>query len=126
MKGTSTRLCSGTKPEVPLAVTGKVNALQVTAGNAVTVSATATGGKGGYTYSFLIHNLENNSWYRWGFNKSAQHNWTASGTGNREFFVEVKDAAGKVVRSAGVKVTVKSSTEPLRILSSADKNQMTP
>ena len=113
--------------QIPLAITGKVSASQVAEGNTVTLSSSATGGAGSYTYSFLIHNLENDSWYRWAFDKSAEHVWTASGSGSREFFVEVKDAAGTVVRSAAMKVTVDSgsNTEPLRILASADKTQVT-
>ena len=111
----------------PLAITGKVSASQVAAGKTVTISASATGGTGSYTYSFLIHNLENDTWYRWSFDKSAEHVWKASGSGSREFFAEVKDAAGTVVRSAAMKVTVGSgsNTEPLRILASADKTQVT-
>ena len=111
----------------PLAITGKVSASRVSAGNTVTISANATGGTGSYTYSFLIHNLENDTWYRWAFDKNAEHIWTASGSGNREFFAEVKDAAGTVVRSEVMKVTVGdgSSTGALQIQASADKNQVT-
>ena len=109
----------------PLAITGNVSVSRVSAGNTVTISANATGGAGNYTYSFLIHNLENDAWYRWPFDKNAEHVWTANGSGNREFFAEVKDAAGIVVRSTAMKVTVGSgsNTESLQILASANKNQ---
>ena len=114
------------KAATPLTITGKVSAAQVSAGNTVTISASAAGGAGSYTYSFLIHNLENDSWYRWAFDKNAQHVWTASGSGSREFFAEAKDSAGTVVRSAAMKVTVASgSTGTLQIQASADKNQVT-
>ena len=110
----------------PLAITGKVSASQVTAGNTVTISANATGGAGNYTYSFLIHNLENDTWYRWSFDKSTEHIWTANGSGNREFFAEAKDSAGTVVRSTAMKVMVGngSSEGILQITASADKNQV--
>ena len=113
--------------QISLAITGKVSASQVAEGNTVTLSASAIGGSGDYTYSFLIHNLENDTWYRWAFDKSAEHVWTANGSGSREFFAEVKDAVGTVVRSEAMKVTVGSgsNTEPLRILASADKTQVT-
>ncbi len=114
------------KTATPLTITGKVSASQVAAGNTVTISASAEGGTGSYTYSFLIHNLENDSWYRWSFDKNAQHVWTASGSGSREFFAEAKDSAGTVVRSAAMKVMVASgSTGTLQIQASADKNQVT-
>lgn len=35
------------------------------------------------------------------------YTWTAGSTVNREFFVEVKDSTGKVVRSSAVNVSVK-------------------
>ena len=112
--------------QIPLAITGKVSASQVAAGKTVTISANATGGAGSYTYSFLIHNLENDIWYRWEFDKSAEHVWTASGSGNREFFAEAKDSAGTVVRSTAMKVMVGngSSEGILQITASADKNQV--
>ena len=112
--------------QTPLGITGKVSTSQVTEGNTVTLSASATGGAGDYTYSFLIHNLENDTWYRWAFDKNAEHVWTANGSGNREFFAEVKDAAGTVVRSEAMKVTVGSgsNTDPLRILASANQTQV--
>ena len=110
----------------PLAITGKVSTSQVAAGKTVTISANAIGGTGSYTYSFLIHNLENDSWYRWAFDKSVEHIWTANGSGNREFFAEVKDTAGTVVRSTAMKVMVgnSDSTEKLQILALANKNQI--
>ena len=109
----------------PLAINGKASATQVTAGNTVTISASASGGTGNYTYSFIIHNLENDTWYRWAFDKSAEHVWTSSGSGSREFFAEVKDATGTVVRSTAMKVNVGNSTGTLQLLALADKTQAT-
>ena len=72
------------------------------------INASATGGTGNYTYSFLVHNLANDSWYRFGdFAAASSYTWTAGSAGTREFFVEVKDGNGTVVRSSAVIVDVK-------------------
>ena len=93
--------------EANLSITGKSSASTVKAGAKVTITGTAAGGSGSYTYSFLMHNKDTNSWYRFSdFKTSNILTWTASSAGNREFFVEVKDSTGKVVRSSAVNVTV--------------------
>ena len=93
----------------PLTISAKSSATSVTKGSKVTISGTASGGKGGYTYNYLVHNKDTNAWSRLtsSFTTSNTYTWTAGSTGNREFFVEVKDSAGKVVRSSAVNVSVK-------------------
>ena len=110
----------------PVTVSGRANLSEVNVGENVTIFAEATGGDGDYTYSFLIHNLDTDIWYRWEFDKSAEHVWTANKSGQREFFVEVKDASGTVARSSAIKVNVKKeeSTEKLQIQVFADQNQI--
>ena len=95
----------------PLKITAKSNISSVEAGNKVTLTGTASGGSGGYTYSYLIHNKDTDKWSRLtsSFIKSNSYTWTAGSQGNREFFVEVKDSTGKVVRSSAVAVNVKDS-----------------
>ena len=54
-----------------------------------------------------MHNKDTGDWYRFSDFKAANKlTWTAGSTGNREFFVEVKDGTGKVVRSSAVNITV--------------------
>ena len=80
----------------------------MTLGIAVTISALAVGGAGNHTYSFLVHDLANDSRYRFGsFTTAFSYTWTAGSAGTREFFVETKDANGAIVRSSAVVVTVK-------------------
>ena len=95
----------------PLKITAKSNISSVEAGNKVTLTGTASGGSGGYTYSYLIHNKDTDKWSRLtsSFIKSNSYTWTAGSQGNREFFIEVKDSTGKVVRSSAVAVNVKDS-----------------
>ena len=69
--------------------------MQITVGDTVEISESAIGGSKDYTYSYLVHNKDNNSWYCFTpqFVESSTYTWRAGSTGNREFFVEVKDTA---------------------------------
>ena len=91
-----------------LAVTAGVNKTTAVKGDKVVISSSANGGNGKYTYSYLVHNKTTNKWARLqGFGSNSTLTWTAGSTGDREFFAEVKDATGKVVRSAAANVVVK-------------------
>lgn len=106
--------------EPELSITGKSSVSTVTKGGKVTVSGTAKGGSGAYTYSYLIHNTDTNEWFRLtsDFISSNTFTWTAGSAGNREFFVEVKDNTNKVMRSNAIKVKV--IAEPLSITAKAN------
>ena len=97
------------QPQLPqLTVKGSANVATVQIGKKVVIQAQAGGGSGNYTYSYLIHNKDTNSWYRFNssFISNNTYTWTAGSAGNREFYVEVKDTTGKVVRSESVNVKV--------------------
>ncbi len=87
-------------------------------GQTIALNATASGGDENYTYSFLMHNEENGSWYRFSdFAEINNMNWLVAG--DRTFYVEVKDGEGKVVRSEGVKIVAKTSDLSVTISANA-------
>ena len=90
-----------------LSVTAKSNASSAAKGAKVTITATAAGGTGSYKYSYIIYNKSTNLWFRLADKVSqTTYTWTASDAGNRIFYVDVTDGAGKTVRSNGVSVDV--------------------
>lgn len=90
-----------------LKITGTSSASRVRVGETITFTGIAEGGDGSYTYSYLLHNKDNGDWYRFSaFQKSNILTWNAGSVGNREFFVEVKDGTGKVVRSDAIDIVV--------------------
>ena len=94
--------------ESSLLIEGKSNDYDISVGETILISAESSGGAGKHTYSFLVYNEANGSWYRFsGFNSSNELSWTAGSKGSRIFYVEVKDeATGEIVRSEGIKVVV--------------------
>ena len=111
--------------EKPLAISAKGSASSVTKGSKVTITGTASGGKGGYTYSYLVHNKDTNAWSRLtsSFTTNNTYTWTAGSEGNREFFVEVKDSTGKVVRSSAVNISVKAAASNMTVVAGASVSQ---
>ena len=111
--------------EKPLAISAKGSASSVTKGSKVTITGTASGGKGGYTYSYLVHNKDTNAWSRLtsSFTTNNTYTWTAGSAGNREFFVEVKDSTGKVVRSSAVNISVKAAASNMTVVAGASVSQ---
>ena len=94
-----------------LKIVAKTSSSLVTVGDTVKLSAIATGGDENYTYSFLVHNKDTNKWARLtsSFTKNNTYLWKASSTGNRVFYIEVKDGTGKVVRSTAITVKTENN-----------------
>ena len=108
-----------------LNISAKAGSNKVNVGDKVTVTGTAAGGTAPYTYSYLLHNKDTDSWSRLTpqFINSASYTWTAGSVGNREFFVEVKDSTGKVVRSSAVAVSAVKA-QALTISAKAGSNKV--
>ena len=82
----------------------KVDKTTTKVGDKVTVTAEAKNGKDVYQYSYVIWNKDTNQWFRVPFSANATYKWTAGSKGTRVFYVEAKDADGKVVRHPGVTI----------------------
>ena len=77
--------------------------------NDITFTAEATGGKEGYTYKFIVYNRTTKTWgLIQNFSSDNTCTWTKGSAGDREFYVDVKDAEGKVVRSEMLNVKMKA------------------
>ena len=77
--------------------------------NDITFTAEATGGKEEYTYKFIVYNRTTKTWgLIQNFSSDNTCTWTKGSAGDREFYVDVKDAEGKVVRSEMLNVKIKA------------------
>ncbi len=91
--------------EGTLSVKTTVSANTSKPGDKITFTAAATGGKAGYTYKMVVYNKTTKTWgLIQNFNANNKITWTAGSTGDREFYIDVKDASGKVVRSSVMNV----------------------
>ena len=90
-------------------LTAKISTSKVATGGKVTVTATASQGSGSYTYRYIMYNPSTKAWTQLqGFSAKNTYTWTATGTGARHLYVEVKDSNGTVTRSKAFGVTVAS------------------
>ena len=85
------------------------SATEITVGDEITFTATATGGSRSYTYSFLMYDEENDVWERIvDFDKNSSISWEATISGNKIFCVEVKDSYGTIVKSESIEISVEA------------------
>ena len=74
-------------------------------GDKITFTAVGTGGKAGYTYKMVVYNKTTKTWgLVQNFNANNKITWTAGSVGDRDFYIDVKDTSGKVVRSSVMNV----------------------
>jgi|UniRef100_UPI0040255B9F surface protein len=88
-----------------LSVKTTVSANMTKPGDKVTFTMQGTGGKAGYTYKMVVYNKTTKTWgLVQNFNANNKITWTAGSAGDREFYIDVKDSAGNVVRSSVMNV----------------------
>ena len=85
------------------------SATEITVGDEITFTATATGGSRSYTYSFLMYDEENDVWERIvDSDENSSVSWKATTPGNKIFCVEVKDSYGTIVKSESIEISVEA------------------
>lgn len=116
--GSKTATCKVTvaKETEPLAitVTSKIS------GNDYTFTANATGGNKDYTYKFIVYNRTTNSWgLVQAFGTANTCVWKKGSVGVRDFYVDVKDSNGTVVRSRAMTITINTEITPKPVITSS-------
>ena len=88
-----------------LSVKAAVSASTTKVGDKITFTAEGAGGKAGYTYKMVVYNKTTKTWgLVQNFSTNNKITWTAGSAGDREFYIDVKDADGNVVRSSVMNV----------------------
>mgnify|MGYP001211877804 FL=1 len=93
------------QPATKLSVKATASTTANKVGQNVTFTATGNGGAGGYTYKFLVYNKTTKQWAKiQDFSAASKLTWKAGSVGEREFYIDVKDKNGNVVRSSVMNV----------------------
>ena len=91
-----------------LSVKATVSSNTSKTGDKITFTAEGIGGKAGYTYKMVVYNKTTKIWgLVQNFSSNNTITWTAGTAGDREFYIDVKDADGNVARSAAMNVITK-------------------
>ena len=91
-----------------LSVKATVSSNTSKTGDKITFTAEGVGGKAGYTYKMVVYNKTTKIWgLVQNFSSNNTITWTAGTAGDREFYIDVKDADGNVARSAVMNVITK-------------------
>ena len=103
--------------EKPLTIT----ASKTEADKTVTFTAKAAGGKEGYTYKFIVYNKTTGTWgVVQNYSSKNICTWTKGSAGDRYFYVDVKDAAGNVVRSEALNVKIEATAPKVTLTGSSE------
>ncbi len=91
----------------PLSSSLRTNTLKPELGTTVKMVASASGGEGGYTYQFVVYNMnDKKNEYVKDYSSASTITWTPKTAGNRKVYVRVKDKAGQIVKSSELTVSV--------------------
>ena len=102
-KALNVKIGTGSADKLTIKTTVSANTTKV--GDKVTFTAEGIGGESGYTYKMVVYNRTTKIWgLVQNFNSNNTITWTAGTEGDREFYIDVKDAAGNVTRSAMMNV----------------------
>ena len=97
-----------------------ITASKTEADKTVTFTAKAAGGKEGYTYKFIVYNKTTGTWgLVQNYSSKNTCTWTKGSAGDRYFYVDVKDAAGNVVRSEALNVKIDAATPKVTLTGSS-------
>ena len=89
-----------------LTVNATVSDNTTNVGEKITFTAHGIGGKAGYTYKMVVYNKTTKTWgLVQNFSSNNAITWVAGSAGDREFYIDVKDADGNVARSTVMNVT---------------------
>ena len=103
--------------EKPLTIT----ASKTEADKTVTFTAEAAGGKEGYTYKFIVYNKTTGTWgVVQNYSSKNTCTWTKGSAGDRYFYIDVKDAAGNVVRSEALNVKIEATAPKVTLTGSSE------
>ncbi|MGN0318875.1 MAG: leucine-rich repeat protein [Lachnospira sp.] len=101
-----------------------ISATKIETDKIVTFTAEATGGKGDYTYKFIVYNKTTKQWgLIQNFSGNNTCTWTKGSVGDRDFYVDVKDSEGNVVRSNAINVVIE---EQKPVITLTGKETVTP
>ena len=91
-----------------LTVNATVSDNTTNVGEKITFTAHGIGGKAGYTYKMVVYNKTTKTWgLVQNFSSNNAITWVAGSAGDREFYIDVKDADGNVARSTVMNVITK-------------------
>ena len=81
-----------------LKINNMTTSIKTSVGSILKLEVNASGGGGNYTYKYVVHNLNTNTWYTLkDYNSISTYTTKISSAGNKEFVVSIKDGNGNII-----------------------------